>query len=51
MKLSVEENIILKSFEDGEWAPAPDSAKRKKELIQYVRNTLKKKKKGMKVFL
>jgi predicted DNA binding CopG/RHH family protein len=33
---------ILKSFEDGEWAPAPDNARRKKGLIQYARNTLKK---------
>ena len=41
-KLSKEENKILKSFEDGEWVPAPDSARRKKELIQHARNTLKK---------
>ena len=41
-KLSKEENKILKSFEDGEWVPEPDSAKRKKELIQHARNTLKK---------
>jgi len=41
-KQSKEENKILKSFEEGEWVPAPDSAKRKKELIQYARNTLKK---------
>jgi hypothetical protein len=48
-KLLVEENIILKSFEDGEWTPAPDSAKRKKELAQYARNTLKKEMDEMKV--
>ena len=41
-KLSKEENKILKSFEDGEWVPAPDSARRKQELIQHARNTLKK---------
>ena len=41
-KLSKEENKILKSFEDGEWVPVPDSARRKKELIQHARNTLKK---------
>lgn len=41
-KLTKEENKILKSFEKGEWVSAPDIARRKKELIQYARNTLKK---------
>jgi predicted DNA binding CopG/RHH family protein len=41
-KLTKEEEKILKSFEASEWVPAPDSAGRKKELIQYARNTLKK---------
>jgi predicted DNA binding CopG/RHH family protein len=41
-KLSKEEKKILKSFEDGEWISAPDNARRKKELLQYARNTLKK---------
>jgi predicted DNA binding CopG/RHH family protein len=41
-KLSKEEKKILKSFEDREWVSAPDSTRRKKELIQYARNTLKK---------
>jgi len=41
-KMTKEEKKILKSFEEGEWVSAPDNSKRKKELIQYARNTLKK---------
>ena len=41
-KMTKEEKKILKSFDEGEWVSAPDSARRKKELIQYARNTLKK---------
>ena len=41
-KLSDEEKEILASFEKGEWVPVKNLAKRKKELMQYARNTLKK---------
>lgn len=41
-KLSKEEKEILDSFEKGEWAPVTNLAKRKKELIAYARNTLRK---------
>jgi predicted DNA binding CopG/RHH family protein len=41
-KLSKEEKEILESFERGEWTPVSDFPKRKKELVQYARNTLKK---------
>lgn len=41
-KLTTEENKILKSFEKGEWVSATDTPCRKKELIRYARNTLKK---------
>jgi predicted DNA binding CopG/RHH family protein len=41
-KMTKEEKKILKSFEEGEWVLVPDNTKRKKELIQYARNTLKK---------
>ena len=41
-KLSKEEKEILKSFEKGEWVPVADLPKRKKELIEYARNTLRK---------
>lgn len=40
--LSKEESKILKSFERGDWMPEPDIGKRKKELVQYARSTLKK---------
>lgn len=41
-KLSEEEKQILDSFEKGEWVPVKNLSKRKKELMQYARNTLKK---------
>lgn len=41
-KLTKEENKILKSFENNEWAPESNLLKRKKELMQYARITLKK---------
>jgi predicted DNA binding CopG/RHH family protein len=41
-KLSKEEKEIRESFEKGEWAPVPDFSERKKELMTYARNTLKK---------
>jgi len=41
-KMTKEEKKILKSFEEGEWVSVPGNSKRKKELIQYARNTLKK---------
>ena len=37
-----EEKEILDSFEKGEWIPVTNLFKRKKELVQYARNTLKK---------
>ena len=41
-KRSKEEKEILESFEKGEWVSVPDFSKRKKELMAYARNTLKK---------
>jgi len=41
-KLTKEEKEILDSFENGEWAPVADLPKRRKELAEYARNTLKK---------
>ena len=41
-KLSKEEKGILESFEKGEWVPVADFSKRKKELMEYARNTLRK---------
>jgi len=41
-RLTKEEKEIVKSFEKGEWVPVADLSKRKKELMQYARNTLKK---------
>jgi predicted DNA binding CopG/RHH family protein len=41
-KLSKEEKEILESFERGEWVPVADFSQRKKELIDYARNTLRK---------
>jgi len=41
-KLTTEEQEILDSFERGEWVPVKDLSKRKRELIRYARNTLKK---------
>jgi predicted DNA binding CopG/RHH family protein len=41
-RLTKEEQEILDSFERGEWVPVKDLSKRKRELIRYARNTLKK---------
>jgi predicted DNA binding CopG/RHH family protein len=41
-KLTKEEKEIVKSFEKGEWVPVTDLSRRKKELMQYARDTLKK---------
>jgi predicted DNA binding CopG/RHH family protein len=41
-KLTKEEQEIVQGFEKGEWVPVADLSKRKKELMQYARNTLKK---------
>ena len=41
-RLTKEEKEIAKSFEQGEWIPVKDLSKRKKELMQYARNTLRK---------
>jgi len=41
-RLTKEEKEIVKSFENGEWVPVKDLARRKNELMQYSRNTLKK---------
>jgi predicted DNA binding CopG/RHH family protein len=41
-KLTKEEKEILDSFEKDEWAPVTNLTKRKKELMAYARNTLRK---------
>jgi predicted DNA binding CopG/RHH family protein len=41
-KLTNEEKEIVDSFEKGEWIPVTDLSKRRKELAQYARNTLRK---------
>ncbi len=41
-KITKEEKEILDSFEKGEWVPVADLSKRKKELAEYARNTLRK---------
>ena len=41
-KLTKEEKEILDSFEKGEWVPVADLSKRKKELVEYARSTLRK---------
>lgn len=41
-KLTKEEKDILDSYEKGEWIPVANLAKRKKELAEYARNTLRK---------
>lgn len=46
-KLSKEEKEILESFEKGEWIPVSDFPKRKKELVEYARNTLRTDKGGV----
>ena len=46
-RLTEEEQEILDSFERGEWIPVKDLSKRKRELIRYARNTLKKDKRSL----
>ena len=41
-KLTKEEKKILDSFEKDEWVPVTNLTKRKKELMAYARNTLRK---------
>jgi predicted DNA binding CopG/RHH family protein len=41
-ELTKEEKEILDSFEKGEWVPVSDLPKRRKELAEYARNTLRK---------
>jgi predicted DNA binding CopG/RHH family protein len=41
-KLTKEEKEILGSFEKDEWVPVTNLTKRKKELMAYARNTLRK---------
>jgi predicted DNA binding CopG/RHH family protein len=41
-KLTKEEKEILDSFEKGEWVPVADLPKRRRELAEYARNTLRK---------
>ena len=41
-KLTKEEKEILDSFEKDEWVPVANLTKRKKELMTYARNTLRK---------
>jgi predicted DNA binding CopG/RHH family protein len=43
-KLTKEEKEILDSFEKDEWVPVTNLTKRKKELMAYARNTLRKNK-------
>jgi predicted DNA binding CopG/RHH family protein len=41
-KLTNKEKEILDSFEKDEWIPVTNLSKRKKELIAYARNTMRK---------
>jgi len=41
-KLTKEEKELLDSFEKDEWVPVTNLTKRKKELMAYARNTLRK---------
>ncbi len=41
-RLTEEEQALLNSFERGEWEPVTDLPKRKRELMRYARNTVKK---------
>ena len=41
-KLAKEEKQILDSFEKDEWIPVKNLVERKRELIAYARNTLRK---------
>jgi hypothetical protein len=40
-RLTKEEKEIVKGFENGEWVTVTDFSRRKKELMQSARNTLK----------
>jgi predicted DNA binding CopG/RHH family protein len=42
VKLTEEEKHLLESFEKGEWVSVKNLSKRKKELMLYARNTLRK---------
>jgi predicted DNA binding CopG/RHH family protein len=42
IKLTKEEKEILDSFEKDEWVPVANLTQRKKELVAYARNTLRK---------
>jgi predicted DNA binding CopG/RHH family protein len=42
IKLNKEEKELLKSFEQGDWVAVNNLPRRKKELMEYARNTLKK---------
>jgi predicted DNA binding CopG/RHH family protein len=42
MSCQKEEKEIVKSFEDGEWKPVQNLSDRKKALMQYARQTLRK---------
>jgi predicted DNA binding CopG/RHH family protein len=41
-RLTKEEEEILESFEKGEWIPAKNLSSRKKHLMKYARDTLRK---------
>jgi predicted DNA binding CopG/RHH family protein len=41
-KLTKKEKDILGSFEKDEWVPVTNLSRRKKELIEYARNSLRK---------
>ena len=41
-KLTKKEKELLDSFEKDEWVPVTNLTKRKKELMAYARNTLRK---------
>jgi len=41
-QLTKEEKELIDSFDKGEWVPVGDLSKRKKELMGYARNTLRK---------
>jgi len=41
-KLTKEEKQIVESLEKGEWIPVADLSRRKKDLMRYARNSLKK---------
>jgi predicted DNA binding CopG/RHH family protein len=41
-KLTKEEKEIVKSIEKGEFVPVKDLSRRKKDLMRYARNTLRK---------